>query len=142
VRIKSGKHAGKYFTTQGTHLSDPVDASKVPDLVKSIEDALKTKPKKHKSKGVVAVSLRGQPSQPTAEETEQQGDQIIRTTTWTPIDTQQSLSEDCKEGLAQLVSFMAFLETFKPTLYEYTLLSQKLDEVRNCYDQMRDLVAG
>ena len=28
VRIKSGMHAGKCFTTQGLHLSDPVDESK------------------------------------------------------------------------------------------------------------------
>jgi ribosomal protein L14E/L6E/L27E len=57
MRIKSGRHAGKCFTTQGVRLSNPVDASKVPDLVKAIEDARKAKPKKPKSKGAIAGSL-------------------------------------------------------------------------------------
>ena len=70
------------------------------------------------------------------------GEKAIQDATCTAVDAQQPLSEDFKESLAQLVSFMAFLETFKPTLHEYTLLSQKLDEVCNYYDQMRERVVG
>ena len=149
VRIKSGMHTGKCFTTQGVRLSDPVDDSKVADLVKEIEDARKAKPKKgkskkSKSKGVSASHMsradaqhQGQLPQPAKE-----GKNTIQDAIWTPVDAQQPLSEDCKEGLAQLVSFMAFLVTFKPTLHEYTLLSQKLDEVCNYYHQMREQVVG
>ncbi len=48
--------------------------------------------------------------------------------------------DHCKEGLAQLVSFMAFLERFKPTLHEYTLMGKKLDEVCSYFDEMREQV--
>ena len=43
MRIKSGKHAGKCFNTPGVRWSDPVDPAEVPNLVKAIEDARKTK---------------------------------------------------------------------------------------------------
>jgi hypothetical protein len=53
---------------------------------------------------------------------------------------QPPLSEDFKEGFAQLVSFMEFLERFKPTLHEYTLMGKKLDEACSYFDEMREQV--
>jgi hypothetical protein len=58
------------------------------------------------------------------------------------VDEQQALSEDYKEGLAQLVSFLAFLERWKPTLREYTLLGKKLDDVCRYVAEMREQVEG
>jgi hypothetical protein len=58
MKIKSGMHTGKCFTTQGVLLSDPVDASKITDLIRATEDARKAKPKKRKkleSKGMSAA---------------------------------------------------------------------------------------
>jgi hypothetical protein len=55
-----------------------------------------------------------------------------------PDPAEPPLSEDCKEGIAQVASFLAFLERFKPTLHEYNVLSEKLDEVCSYYDQMRE----
>ena len=40
------------------------------------------------------------------------------------------------------MSFLAFLERFKPTLHESTVLEKKLEEVCNDYDQMREQVSG
>ncbi len=48
VRIRTGMHAGKYFRTKGTTLSNEVPLEKVPDLQKAIEVA---RPKKVKAKG-------------------------------------------------------------------------------------------
>jgi hypothetical protein len=78
-----------------------------------------------------------QPPKPAKEEERTTGD-----ANGTPAAAPQPLSEDFKGGLAQLASFMAFLKRFKPTLHEYTMLSQKLDEVCNYYDQMREHVVS
>lgn len=222
MRIKSGKHAGKCFNTPGVRWSDPVDPAEVPNLVKAIEDARKTKKpksKKPKSEGVIAGSLppadapvwvfkgdaqftvqkvvikagrwallnepvtlyllervkivtevkdqtilqvvvphgfdffrvasnkltslftrerdlhQGQPPHPAEE-----GEKTIQDATWTSVDEQPPLSEDFKEGMAQLVSFMAFLERYKPTLHEYTLMGEKLDEICSYFDEKREQV--
>jgi hypothetical protein len=150
MRIRTGIHAGKHFRARGIHLSNPVPLEKVPDLQKAIEDARPKKVKaKGKGKGGVPVtkppedapeqpSHQEQPPPPPTKEASDQGDQIIQTTTWTSVDEQPPLSEDFNEGLAQLVSFMAFLERFKPTLHEYTLMVEKLDEVCSYFDEMQE----
>jgi len=198
MRIKSGKHAGKCFNTLGVW-SNPVDPAQVPDLIKAIEDARKTKPKKPrrkkpKSEGIIAGSLppadapvwvyKGDAQFRVQKVVIKDGrwallnepvtlyllervkivtevkDQTIlqvvvphgfdffrvasnkRTSLFSrESDLQQEqppLSEDFKEGLAQLVSFMAFLERFKPTLHEYTLLKEKLDDVNAYFYEMRE----
>jgi len=211
VRIKSGLHAGQYFTVKGASLSYPVDPAKVPDLIKAIEDARKTKPKKRTSKGAIAVSLppadapvwvfNGDPQFTVQKvgikdgrckllneavnlflqervkivtkvkdqtvlqvvvphgfdffrvasnkltslftrENDLQPEQPPKPPTEGAVDEQQALSEDYKEGLAQLVSFLAFLERWKPTLREYTLLGKKLDDVCRYVAEMREQVEG
>ncbi len=215
MRIKSGKHAGKCFYTS-SGWSNPVDPAQVPDLVKAIEDARKTKPKKPKSKGAIAGSLppadapvwvyksdvqftfqkvvikdgrwallnepvtlyllervkivtklkdqtilqvvvphgfeffrvasdrltslfsRESDLQQQQPHPAEEGEKTIQGATPTPVGQQPPLSEVFKEGLAQLVSFMAFLERFKPTLHEYTLLKEKLDDVNAYFYEMRE----
>jgi len=144
MRIKSGKHAGKCFTTKGNYLSVPVDPAEVPKLVKAIDDAgktKKTKTKKPKSEGVIACSpppadapflvFRGDDGDQPEE------GENVQDATWTAVES--PLSEDFKEGFAQLESFMASLERFKPTRHEYTLMGKKLDEVCSYFDEMQSL---
>ena len=213
MRIKSGKHAGKCFNTLGVW-SNPVDPAQVPDLIKAIEDARKTKPKKpkrkkSKSEGIIAGSLppadapvwvfkgdtqfrvqkvvikdgrwallnepvtlyllervkivtevkdqtilqvvvphgfdffrvasnkrtslfsresdlqQEQPTQPPTEKANDQGDQIDQTTTPTPVEQQPPLSEDFKEGLAQV----EFSEVAKTLLAKIWAVSEYLDSL-------------